>query len=384
MAVASEIEARADFSKVRYAQCWEDADILLKALKVGESDVVLSIASAGDNSLSLLSQRPKAVFALDLNETQLFCLEARKAAYLSLDHAALLELMGSRPSKRRDVLWTEVASGLSTRAQDFFEGQKALIGRWGLGGIGKFEHYFSLFRRFILPLMHSKATIEALMTAQSDEDRAAFFHNRFANWRYKFLTRAFFSRTVMGWLGRDPAFFAYVNEPFSEHIKRRIEHGLANLDPSENPYLSWILFGQHRNTLPHALRLENFETIRQNLDRLHAFSLSTEAFAQKLKEASGDDNSKKQELLSALKISRFNLSNIFEYMSEDNFKAMFEGLLDMATPDARFAYWNMMVPRRASQHFSELIYDQPLSSSLYAEDKAIFYRDFVVEQRGGL
>ncbi len=50
--MASEAAANADFSQIRYAQCWEDADVLLDALDVQAGDTCLSIASAGDNSLS--------------------------------------------------------------------------------------------------------------------------------------------------------------------------------------------------------------------------------------------------------------------------------------------------------------------------------------------
>ena len=53
--MSSEAAANADFSRIRYAQCWEDADVLLDALDVQPGDTCLSIASAGDNSLALLS-----------------------------------------------------------------------------------------------------------------------------------------------------------------------------------------------------------------------------------------------------------------------------------------------------------------------------------------
>jgi len=92
----SEAATRADFSQIRYAQCWEDADILLKALEVQPGDICLSIGSAGDNALSLLARRPERVIAVDLNPSQLACLELRVAAYHRLDHAGLLELMQGR------------------------------------------------------------------------------------------------------------------------------------------------------------------------------------------------------------------------------------------------------------------------------------------------
>src|SRR5436309_6336755 len=103
--MGSEVAGRADFSRVRYAQCWEDADILLEGLDVRPGDVCLSIASAGDNTLALLTRSPGRVIALDLSPAQLACLELRVAAYRVLSHPELLELIGSTPSRRRLLLY---------------------------------------------------------------------------------------------------------------------------------------------------------------------------------------------------------------------------------------------------------------------------------------
>src|SRR3954453_624040 len=91
----SEAAANADFSEIRYAQCWEDADVLLEGLDVRPGDVCLSIAWAGDNSLALLTRNPGRVIALDLSRAQLACLALRVAAYHELTHPELLELIGS-------------------------------------------------------------------------------------------------------------------------------------------------------------------------------------------------------------------------------------------------------------------------------------------------
>src|SRR5712691_10658378 len=101
----SEITARAAFTQIRYAQCWEDADVLLAGLAIQPGDVCLSIASAGDNTLSLLTRNPGRVIALDVSTAQLACLELRVATYRVLDHGELLELLGSRPSQRRLTLY---------------------------------------------------------------------------------------------------------------------------------------------------------------------------------------------------------------------------------------------------------------------------------------
>ena len=56
-----------DHSTLRYAQCWEDADILLEALDIQPGDTCLSIASGGDNTLAMLGKGPERVIAIDLN-----------------------------------------------------------------------------------------------------------------------------------------------------------------------------------------------------------------------------------------------------------------------------------------------------------------------------
>ncbi|HNM52093.1 MAG TPA: DUF3419 family protein, partial [Candidatus Obscuribacter sp.] len=50
---------------IRYSQCWEDADLLVKNMEVRDVDFIVCIASAGDNSLSLLAGGPQRLVALD-------------------------------------------------------------------------------------------------------------------------------------------------------------------------------------------------------------------------------------------------------------------------------------------------------------------------------
>src|SRR5207302_1488891 len=85
--MGSEVAAKADFSGIRYAQCWEDADVLLEGLDIQPGDVCLSIASAGDNAFAMLSKGPSRVIALDLSPAQLACVEIRVAAFRELSHA---------------------------------------------------------------------------------------------------------------------------------------------------------------------------------------------------------------------------------------------------------------------------------------------------------
>lgn len=364
-AAGSEAAARADFSQIRYAQCWEDADILLEALQVQPGDTCLSIGSAGDNALALLARQPGRVVAIDLNPSQLACLELRVAAYRSLDHEGLLELVGSRPSGRRAELFRCCRSQLTDGTRAFWDARAGEIGK-GIGGAGKFERYFATFRNRVLPLVHPRRMVERLLQGGTHDEREAFYRNEWDTWRWRLMFRIFFSRLVMGRMGRDPSFFRYVEGSVAGRIIRRGRHALTVLNPQENPYLQWILTGRHTTALPFALRPENFETIRNNLDRLEWRCEPLETYLNQVEPGS---------------IGAFNLSDIFEYISEANYHRLLEQLIRAGRPGARLAYWNTLADRHRPDFMADRLRSlEEISQSLHARDKAFFYCAFFVEE----
>jgi S-adenosylmethionine-diacylglycerol 3-amino-3-carboxypropyl transferase len=364
----TEAAAHADFSSVRYAQCWEDADILVEALDPAPGHVCLSIASAGDNALALLSRAGVRVVAVDLNPAQLACLELRVAAYRELEHAELLELIGSRPSCRRPALYARCRNLLSPAALSFWDRLTQEIAA-GIGGAGKFERYFGLFRTRILPLIHSRRRVGQLLAGGDLAQRELFYSRQWDTWRWRLLFRFFFSRFMMGRLGRDPAFFRYVEGSVAERILARTRYALTTLDPAANPYLQWILTGAHTTALPSALRPKNFDSIRRNLDNLEWHHGSIEEYL----EAHPD-----------VRIDRFNLSDIFEYMSPENYQRLLERLLAASQPGARLAYWNMLAPRSRPECLAGRLRPmEDLAKRLFLQDKAWFYSRLVVEEAIG-
>jgi S-adenosylmethionine-diacylglycerol 3-amino-3-carboxypropyl transferase len=363
--VRSEAAGRADFSAIRYAQVWEDADILLEALDVRAGDVCVSIASAGDNTLALLTKQPSRVIALDLSPAQLGCLELRVAAYRTLKHPELLELIGSRPSSRRKELYGRCRSLLPGTTREFWDQQQDAIEN-GIGGAGKFERYFGVFRNRVLPLVHSRRTVAELLQPKALKSRRIFYEERWDTWRWRLLFRLFFSRTVMGKLGRDPAFFHYVEHDVAASLLERTKRALTELDPADNPYVHWILTGRHGDALPCALRPEHFDTIRAGLDRLEWHCLSVEEFLDRSSERAFDC---------------YNLSDLFEYVSVEHYHRMLESILRRSRPGARLAYWNMLAPRRAPEHMAPRLRPlDDLAEALHRRDRAFFYMALRVEQ----
>lgn len=362
----SEIQHRADFTTIRYAQCWEDSRLLTAALKPAGRHC-LSIGSAGDNSFALLADGAASVTAVEMNAAQIACIELRRAGYLSLDHAEFLELLGSRSSSRRVAFYQKCRNFLPEETRSFWDSRQNDIER-GIAGIGKFEGYFAMFRNYVLPLAHPRKRVLSLLESRSPHEREKFYNEIWDNRRWRWIFHAFFSRAAMGALGRDPEFFRYVEGSVADRILDRTRHALAVLDPSANPYLHWILTGTHGAVLPEALREENFPIIRKALeeDRFRIFHGPLE----KLLEEQPDR-----------RFDACNLSDIFEYMSVENAGALLERIVQASNPGALLAYWNMLAPRSRPESMSgRLLSHDEEAERLFAEDRAFFYSRFVIEE----
>jgi S-adenosylmethionine-diacylglycerol 3-amino-3-carboxypropyl transferase len=363
--VRSEAAARADFSAIRYAQVWEDADVLLEALDVQPGDTCLSIASAGDNALALLTRRPARVVALDLSPAQLACAALRVAAYRTLEHHELLELIGSRASDRRAELYRRCRAVLDEEPRRFWDERPHLVAA-GIGGAGRFERYFTLFRTRVLPLVHRRSAVERLLQPRPLGARRAFYERQWDTWRWRLLFRMFFSRFVMGRLGRDPEFFKYVEADVAGSILERTKHALTELDPSRNPYVHWILTGTHGEALPCALRPEHFDVIRSHVDRIEWRCQSIEEYLA---------------VAGAQTIDRYNLSDLFEYVSPEAHTGMLGQIVRTGRPGARAVYWNMLAPRKRPESMAdrlEALDDE--AARLHRADRAFFYSALRIER----
>lgn len=361
---ADQIQQRTAFDFVRYANCWEDADILVDALQPRAGMRVLSIASAGDNALALLAEGADVV-AVDLNAAQLACLELRCAAFRQLDYDDLLSFLGVRATDDRQQTYLRLAGDLSSASRAFWEKHSQQIAG-GIVHAGKFEDYFRTFRTRVLPLIHSRKQVARLLEPKDAAARSAFWRDSWNNWRWRLLFRLFFSRTVMGRLGRDPEFFRYVEGSVSDRIMQRAHYALTALPTDSNPYLRYIATGTFSSALPRYLEREHFEAIRDGLDRLTIFHGPIEE-AARVHATDGFD--------------AFNLSDVFEYVNRDAARLMYGEMLNVANARARLVYWNTLVPRSCPEEYADRVEPMTeLSAELFARDKAFFYCHFQVDR----
>jgi S-adenosylmethionine-diacylglycerol 3-amino-3-carboxypropyl transferase len=360
-----DIRGRARFDDIRYSNCWEDAKVLVEALPPLDGARCLSVASAGDNSFSLLARGASLVLAADLSLAQLALVELKAVAFKTLSHDQLLRFLGIRHSAERLAVYRELRGELSDRARSVWDARADGV-TGGVIHVGRFERYFRLFRRVVLPLIHGRGDVESLQGEKSTPEREAFYQAVWDNRRWRFLFRLFFGRWSMGRLGRDPAFFRFVDAPVSERILERARYALTVIPTHDNPYLHYILNGNWTEPLPDYLLPQHFDRIRRSLVNLQLFEGSVEEAAAGTPPAS---------------FHAFNLSDIFEYVDLPTYHAMLRRLLPAAAPGARFAYWNMLVPRRRPEFMADRLH--PLTETatrLHRQDRAFFYQDFVLEE----
>lgn len=359
------IEDRARFDLVRYANVWEDADVARSALAPAPGRRILSIASAGDNAFALLAAGAEVV-AADLSAAQLALVELKRAAIRRLGHEEVLAFLGMRRSAEdRRSVYERLERDLPGRAREFWRERLAEVAD-GVIHHGRFEGYFRLFRQRVLPLIHRQKTVLALLDEKDEAARREFYRRTWNNLRWRLLFRIFFGRFAMGRLGRDPEFFRYVEGSVAERLLARTEYALTVLPGSANPYMEYILTGSFRRALPPYLRPEVFPDLKKSLDRLTL----VEGPIQEAAEAHRGEG-----------FDGFNLSDIFEYLDEPTSAAVYGRLLETARPRARFAYWNMLVPRRLAAAWPGRVRSlEAEARELFARDRAFFYSAFILEE----
>ena len=376
-------ENRVDFSLIRYSQCWEDTEVLLESLNIQENDICFGILSAGDNVFSMLTENPKKVVALDISFPQIALAKLKKEVFNSLSYEEMLEFMGVMKSDKRIEIYDRIRENLDKEVKEYWDFNKDAIEK-GIIHAGKFEKFFKIFREKILPFVHSKKRIEKLLEKKSKQERIEYYDKYWNNFRWKLMFKLFFSKYVVGKLGRDKEFFRYAEKNISEEMKERSRYALCELNPYENPYINYILIGNYRkDSLPYFLRKENFDKIRKNLHKVEIFQSSVEEYLDQID----------------FKINKFNLSDIFEYMSAENYSKLMGKIYDNTEDNALLAYWNLIVERNSEklaykETDSEIMvtgkeknvngkkYERmkELDRKLHEKDMTFFYTDFVVEK----
>lgn len=343
---------------LRYANCWEDADLLIQNLNCKKGDRILSICSGGENSLSLLCLNPEEIVVVDVNPKQLFILELKMAAIRQLDHDECLLFLGYKTCKNRLITYQKLILDLSVDAKIFWNSRLSKI-KQGIIFDGRVERNLKAFAKYYRPLIHSNKKVNELMLKKSSDEQKQFFEKYWNTKKWRLMFRIFFSNTLLKLTAPDPDFFSYVNVNVGEYLLHKTANHFSDKICQENHILHYALNGNFGNILPHFMQKDNFYTIKNNL---HKISLHCGFFQDVFKDGK--------------LFNGFNLSNIFEYTTADEFKTLAHDLYAASAPNAKIIYWNILLPRKISD-IHNLEFENVLDTSINQniKDKGwVYYR----------
>lgn len=352
---------------VNYSQCWEDPLLLIDSLSISNEDILLSITSGGDNSLALLLEKPKELVSIDLNSSQNYLLELKIASSKALIYEEFLEFLGVKMSSDRLALFEKVRRELPVESRLWWEAHISLI-KEGVINVGRFEIFLNSFRKYILPLIHSKKTVEEFLSIADLSEQEEFYEKKWRTKRWRLLFRLFSGRFVLNLFARQKGAFKHVDSPRTGNIYfERFEKNSRVVPIQSNYFMHYCLEGKYRvHALPLYLEEKGYESIRSSHVQLNIVTNNLFNYLRTI-----SDNY----------FSKFSLSDIFEFLSEKENAELWKEIIRTAKPGAVIVYWNNLVSRSYPEELSDKIfYDKKDVEELGRKDRAFFYGSFHINK----
>lgn len=344
---------------LKYSNCWEDSELLLRGLQPDGNSRIMSVASAGDNSLMLLTSLPLTMLCVDTSNVQLWVTQFKEQAIKHLSYLDFLKITGFIACHNRKTIYENIKPFLSPEADAFIND---LLSGEGLIHQGKFEKYFRVFAHKIVPFIHNQKKVKALFIQKSEAQQIEFYTSKWNTFVWRFFFRLFFSRFILGKFGREPEKLKEVSGSVAKTIYNMAEKHLTSVHCQSNYFLRYALTGEFADMLPPYARKVHFDKIKYWLqhNRIQYFNGT-------LSDALNSHHT----------YNRFNLSNIFEYMTVAEFAKQAALLQTNSAAHSRFCYWNLLVDRKLEDNTTFI------REEIELKDYGFFYKAFITNIKNG-
>jgi S-adenosylmethionine-diacylglycerol 3-amino-3-carboxypropyl transferase len=271
-----------------YPQIWEDPEVDLKALNLTGDSRIVTIASGGCNALNYLTEGPARIDAVDLNPAHVALSRLKLAALKHFpDHETYFRFFGHADERGNIRAFnTYLLPHLDAPTRKFWTGWTPVHGR-RINYFAKNIYKFGLLGRFI-GSVHAIARLHGmnprvLLAVRTPEEQKAMFDATISPLFEKKLVRAMCGMPVTLYgLGIPPAQFESLmvasRGDISGLLRDRLER-LACDFPIEDNYFAWQAFGRgydrhYRKAVPRYLRRENYDRLRELVDRVQVHHAS--------------------------------------------------------------------------------------------------------------
>jgi S-adenosylmethionine-diacylglycerol 3-amino-3-carboxypropyl transferase len=368
------------FSGLVYPQIWEDPEIDMEAMELGQGHRVVTIASGGCNMLAYLTRSPARIDVVDLNAAHVALNRLKLAAFGALpNYEDLRRFFGEQGQGVNVAAYDRFIAGrLDARSRRYWEGRD-LMGRRRISAFDR-DFYRTGLLGFCIAMGHRVAKLHGVDPSQIMQSAGLREQRRFFEERLKPL----FDKPLVRWaasrkaslfgLGIPPAQYDALlssgSGTMAEVLSARLEK-LACHFPLKQNYFAWAAFARRypregEAELPLYLQREHFATIRANAERAIVHHANfVELLASK----------------PAAGVDRFVLLDAQDWMSDEQLNALWAEITRTASPGAhvifRTAAQPSLLPGRVSDALlSQWRYEYARSLALSARDRSAIYGGF--------
>lgn len=359
-------------NNIQYSSCWDDPKTIQKALQINNDDTILSITSSGCNILNFLMYNPKKIYAIDYNPNQNYLLKLKIEAIKKLKHTEFLELIGVISSDNRKNLYDSIKNNLDGETQNFWDNNSGLIIE-GITYNGKIEKHSKMLG-YYLRFLNGKKTLEQLFNSKTIEEQEKYFYEKIYDfsWRLPLIIEynPYFSRLKLSYdllrdflIGKNPPkeYFIFIKKlSYSLDILNKMEQVFTKIPLKNNYFASLSIFGYYLDEefyLPY-LKKDSYKIIKERVNRIE---IKTSDLAKVLVDFENDE------------ISKFNLSNVLDWVDKKEFIKILQEISRVGKHNARLCYFSTRVDRFLAENFEKIKSEQKLSNQLLAEDRISAY-----------
>lgn len=356
------------FRGIVFNMSWEDPEMDRRAFNLTSDDTVISITSAGCNPLNFLCQNPRRLISVDSNPAQTALMELKLAAIASVDYDTFYDIFAARnPGRVLEVYRPLLRPLLSLRSQQYWDRKLWIVAR-GLYNFGRMGLFCRIMRGYLNLLNFNKRMREELFSFENLDEQAEYYNKQLAPRLWRRTSKWFvYFRPFMYLAGVHPNQFRLVDgrHDMFEFVKERVDYVCTKVPLYNNYFLSIATLGRFRDGhVPPYLLRENFESLRNNLDRVTIVNGWLGPFLDSQPAGS---------------ITKFNLLDIFDWMTPEQFEGTMRSVLRAAAPGSTLIYRSgsyRLDPPPAIRE--QLIPHTDLARELFAQDRSATYGSFYI------
>lgn len=325
------------FSKLVYAQIWEDPAVDLEALALDSSSRIITIASGGCNVLSYLTAEPAHIAAVDINGAHVALNRLKLAAARHLpDYEAFYRFFGAANTASNMAAFKHhILPHLDPQTARYWQARHGLRRRRRIRRFTNNFYRAGLLGTFIgashLVARLNGVNPRTILKARTLEEQRRIFDQKFA---------PLFDRRALRWLVNRPASLYGLGIPPAQYkalageieggmadvLRKRLERLACGFPLSEN-YFAWQAFGRQYapsgGPLPLYLDPANFALVRENASRVRVHHASITAYLAESSEKSFD---------------RYVLLDAQDWMGDAELTHLWQEITRTARPGARVIF----------------------------------------------